>query len=108
MHKSIFFMNETNANPSTLTVTFYCLFADDFQLNIELVDTNQVQGLQDAWLKAFEQYCPNNVPKMQKQLKRKLGSIYNFDDLSNIVMRFINTNGKRDEIRLTTNYAMVG
>lgn len=101
-------MNEINGNPLTLTVIFYCLYAEDFELNIELIDANRVQGLQDAWLKAFEHYCSNNVPKMQKQLKRKLGSIYNFDHLSDIVMRFINANGKRDEIRLSTNYGMIG
>lgn len=100
-------MKEHNDNPMTLTVSFYCLYASDFEINIELVNANRVQGLQDAWNKAFEQYCPNNIQKMQKQLKRKLGSIYNFDDLSDIIMRFINADGKRDEIRVTTNYAII-
>lgn len=101
-------MKESDEKPLTLTVNFYCLYAADFEVNVELVSANRIQGLQDAWNKAIEQYCPNNIPKMQKQLKRKLGSIYNFDDQSDVVLRFMNANGKRDEIRVTTNYAMIG
>ncbi|MEC6128161.1 hypothetical protein [Acinetobacter ursingii] len=100
-------MKESDENPLILTVSFYCLYAADFEVNIELVNANRVEGLQEAWNKAFECYCSNNIPKMRKQLKRKLGSIYNFDDLSDIVVRFLNANGKRDEIRVMTNYPMV-
>ena len=104
----VFSMEDTNENSLTLTVNFYCLYAADFEVYVALMNENRVQGLQDAWNKAFEHYCFNNIPKMQKQFKRKLGSIYSFDDLSNIVMTFINSNGKSDEIRVMTNYPMIG
>lgn len=101
-------MSESIQKPTILELRFYCQYAEDFELNIELIDANRVQGLQDGWDKAIKHFCPNDIQKMQKLLKRKLGSIYNFDDLSDIVMRFINANGKRDEIRVTTNYPMIG
>lgn len=93
-------MSDTNECPLILTVSFYCLYATDFEIDVELVQENRVQALQDAWKGAFEHYCSNSIPKMQKQLKRKLGSIYNFDDLSGVVMSFVNADGKRDEIRV--------
>lgn len=101
-------MKETNEISLTLSVNFDCLFAKSFEVNVELENANRVHGLQQAWTKAFENYCPNEISKMQKQLKRKLGSIFNFHDLSDVVIRFTNAEGKREEIRLTTNYPMVG
>lgn len=38
---------------------------------------------------------------MQKQLKRKLGSIYTFYDQLAIALCFVNADGKRDEVRVT-------
>lgn len=101
-------MKESKEKPLVLTVNFYCLYAADLEVNVELVNENRMQGLEEAWNKVIRKYCPNNIPKMQKQLKRKLGKIYNFHDLSDIVLHFINDTGKRDEIRVTTNYTMTG
>lgn len=97
-------MKESNERHLSLSVNFHCLYREDFEVNVELIDANRMQGLQDAWDKAIEQYCPNNIQQMKKQLKRKLGSIYNFHDQSDVVLHFLNANGKRDEIRVTTDY----
>lgn len=94
--------------PLILKVSFGCLYASDFEIDVELIDENRVLGLENGWQKAIEHYCPDNIERMKKQLKRKLGSIYNFDDISNIVLRFKNANGKRDEITVQTNYATIG
>lgn len=100
-------MKEARKKPLVLTVSFYCLYAPDFEVQVELVDENRSQGLKDAWNKAIEHYCPNDVSKMQRQLKRKLGSIYNFDDLSDVELRWMGENGKRDEVRANTDYAII-
>lgn len=94
-------MSESMKNAALLKVRFYCQYADDFEINIELVDSNRVEGLQSAWNKAIEHYCPSETQKMQKQLKRKLGSIYTFYDQLAIVLCFVNADGKRDEVRVT-------
>lgn len=101
-------MSETLEKALILKVSFYCLYAGDFDVDVELVDENRMQGLQDGWNKAIEHYCPNDVQKMQRQLKSKLGDIYNFNDLSDVILHFINADGKRDEIRASTNYATIG
>ena len=100
-------MNESNEKLLILKVSFNCLYADDFEVDIELIDENRMQGLADGWVKAIKHYCPHDVRKMQKQLKRKLGPIYNFHDLSDVVLRYMNADGKRDEVRVSTNYAMI-
>lgn len=100
-------MKEARKKPLVLTVSFSCLYAPDFEVQVELVDENRSQGLKDAWNKAIEHYCPNDVLKMQRQLKRKLGSIYNFDDLSDVELRWMGENGKRDEVRANTDYAII-
>ena len=63
-----------NCEKLILTVNFACLYADDFSIDIELVDENRVLGLQQAWTKAIEHYSLNNKDQLLKQLKRKLGS----------------------------------
>lgn len=100
-------VEQMEEEPLIMTVSFYCKYAEDFEVKVELIDHNRMQGLQDGWNKAIEHYCPNDIKTMQKQLKRKLGSIYNFHDQSDIILRFMNADGKRDEIRATTDYSII-
>ena len=37
-------MSESMKNAALLKVRFYCQYADDFEINIELVDSNRLEG----------------------------------------------------------------
>ncbi|WP_436661092.1 hypothetical protein [Acinetobacter sp. P1(2025)] len=92
-----------------LTVSFSCYYAEPYEVDITLEDdNNRMLGLEQGWNKAIEHYCPDRITQMKKQLKRKLGGVYSFHDLSDVVLSFIDENRKREEISVRTNYAMLG
>lgn len=93
-------MDESNDQAYILSVNFYCRYAGELDLKLELADEGKVEGLDYAWNNALEYYCPDNITQMKKQLKRKLGPIYSLQDQLELVLRFMNTDGKRDEIRV--------
>ncbi|MGL6081624.1 MAG: hypothetical protein ACRC4N_03880 [Gammaproteobacteria bacterium] len=100
-------LDTANNQAPALTVVFCCKYADDFEVSIPLIGDDRVQALNMGWRKGIEHYCPRNIEGMLKQLKRKLGGIYNFHDLSDIVLRFKDLDGKWDEIVVSTDYAFI-
>lgn len=83
---------------SILPVTFSCLYAPVLELEIDVKNEDRAEALHQAWAQAMMKYNPHGVDKLKRQLKRKLGPIYSFYDLSDVILTFINTDGKREEI----------
>lgn len=93
-------LTELNHNPLILSVTFECLYAPEIDINIEMIDDDRVEALLTAWKRAIDHYCPNLSERLNKQLKRKLGSIHHFYDITDTKLSYINESGKREQITI--------
>ncbi|MEC6128201.1 hypothetical protein [Acinetobacter ursingii] len=93
-------LTELNKNPLMLSVTFECLYAPELDIKVEMIDEDRVEALLTAWKRAIIHYCPNLSERLSKQLKRKLGSIYHFNDITETKLSYINESGKREQISI--------
>lgn len=95
-----------NENPVTLYVTFESSYSTAFDVEVTLIDDNKTDGLLTAWKMAIQNYCNESYGQLNKQLKRKLGSIYHYNDIARINLSFINQSGKREKITIASDYVL--